>query len=42
MLKCRSIVISFYRFKIEVLSDSVKTSQEAIHREHNPDVLSCK
>lgn len=42
MLKCKSIVISFYRFKIEELRDSVMISQEAIHRAHNPGVLSFK
>lgn len=42
MLKCRSIVISSYRFKIEELSDSAMISQEAIHKGHNPGVLSCK
>lgn len=42
MLKCKSTVISSYRFKIEELSDSVKIAQEAIHKGHNPGVLSCK
>lgn len=42
MLKCRSIVISFYRFKMEELSDSVMISQEVIYRGHNPGDLSCK
>lgn len=42
MLKCKSIVISFYRFKIEELSDLAIISQEVIYRGHNPGVLSCK
>lgn len=42
MLKCRSIVISFYRFKIKEFSDSMMISQEAIYTGHNQDVLSCK
>lgn len=37
-----SIVTSFHWYKNEVTRDSLKTSQEAIHKERYPDILSCK